>query len=142
MCGKQSKINDIRSKFHYQIPPITSALPVAPRTIITIITGMSRIDNAASFYQVKFKEDFYVVQLKPKLDKQDDCVHLTAHLHIHFCFHCPYDYLVSLFVIIIYFLLNYYMDSNINIHGSYVVHQFLLLNSLRLMVFEALKNVP
>lgn len=52
MCGRQSKINDIRSKFHYQIPQITSALSVAPRTIITI---MSLIDNAASFYQVKFK---------------------------------------------------------------------------------------
>lgn len=139
MCGRQSKINDIRSKFHYQIPQITSALSVTPRAIITI---MSLIDNAASFYQVKFKEDFYVVQLKPKLDKQVDCVNLAAHLHIHFCFHCPYNFLVSLFVIIIYFVLNYYMDSNINIHGSYVVHQFLLLYSLPLMVFEALKNVP
>ena len=42
MCGRQSKIiNDIRSKFHYQIPQITSALSVAPRTIITIIIIVS-----------------------------------------------------------------------------------------------------
>ena len=84
MSGKQSKINDIRSKFCFKILPITGTLSVVPRIIITIITGMSLNDNAASFYQVKFKEDFYVAQLKPKLDRQVDCDHLAAHLHIKF----------------------------------------------------------
>lgn len=123
MSGKQSKINDIRSKFCFKILPITGTLSVVPRIIITIITGMSLNDNAASFYQVKFKEDFYVAPLKPKLDRQVDCVHLAAHLHIKFCF--THISLVSLFVMIIYFILYiYYMDSNMNIHGHMLYINF------------------
>lgn len=80
-------ISDHNSVFRFSQKQAYCTLSCSKNCCYNNCKCLFNIDNAPSFYQLKFKESFYIAQLKPKLDKQVHCVSLAVHLNLKFCFH-------------------------------------------------------